>query len=233
VVYTTDNGAEAFTWPDGGSTPFKGEKATNWEGAFRVPTLIRWPGVIKPGTIVNDPCAHEDFIPTFAAAAGNTNLVEDLKSGTTLNGKTFRVHLDGENLMPFFKGDAKETPREGFIYWSDDGELMALRVRDWKLNFMEQHTEVSPQTPLSVWQGNFTKLRAPNIYNLRSDPFEKGPQSMEFGNWQAHRAFLLVPAQAIVAKYLESFKEFPPRAKAASFTVSDAMDKITVGSAKD
>ncbi len=233
VVYTTDNGAEAFTWPDGGSTPFKGEKATNWEGAFRVPTLIRWPGVIKPGTLVNDMGAHEDFIPTFAAAAGNANLVQELKSGTTLNGKTFRVHLDGDNLMPFFKGDAKETPREGFLYWSDDGDLMALRVRDWKVNFMEQHTEVDPKTPLSVWQGNFTKLRAPNIYNLRSDPFEKGTQSMEYGNWQAHRSFLLVPAQAIVAKYLESFKEFPPRAKAASFTVSDAMDKITVGSAKD
>jgi arylsulfatase len=233
VVYTTDNGAEAFTWPDGGSTPFKGEKATNWEGAFRVPTLIRWPGVIKPGTIINDMGAHEDFVPTFAAAAGNPNLVEELKSGTTLNGKTFRVHLDGENLMPFLKGDARETPREGFLYWSDDGDLMALRVRDWKVNFMEQHTEVDPRTPLSVWQGNFTKLRAPNIYNLRSDPFEKGTQSMEYGNWQIHRSFLLVPAQAIIAKYLESFKEFPPRAKAASFTVSDAMDKITVGSAKD
>jgi arylsulfatase len=231
VVYTTDNGAEAFTWPDGGSTPFKGEKATNWEGAFRVPTLIRWPGVIKPGTIVNDMCAHEDFIPTFAAAAGNPNLIDDLKSGTTLNGKTFRVHLDGENLLPFFKGDTKETPREGFLYWSDDGDLMALRVRDWKVNFMEQHSEVDPQTPLSVWQGNFTKLRAPNLYNLRSDPFEKGTGSINYAEWQAHRAFMFVPAQAIVAKWLESFKEFPPRAKAASFTVSDAMDKITVGSA--
>jgi arylsulfatase A-like enzyme len=231
VVYTTDNGAEAFTWPDGGSTPFKGEKATNWEGGFRVPTLIRWPGVIKPGTIVNDVCAHEDFIPTFAAAAGNPNLVEEVKSGTTLNGKTFRVHLDGENLLPFFKGDAKETPREGFLYWSDDGDLMALRVRDWKVNFMEQHTEVNPKAPLSVWQGNFTKLRAPNLYNLRSDPFEKGTDSINYGEWQAHRAFLFVPAQAIVAKWLDSFKDFPPRAKAASFTVSDAMEKITVGSA--
>jgi arylsulfatase len=231
VVYTTDNGAEAFTWPDGGSTPFKGEKATNWEGAFRVPTLIRWPGVIKPGTIVNDIGAHEDFMPTFAAAAGNANLVEDLKSGTTLNGKTFRVHLDGENLLPFFKGDAKETPREGFLYWSDDGDLMALRVRDWKVNFMEQHSELDPKTPLSVWQGNFTKLRAPNLYNLRSDPFEKGTVSINYPEWQVHRAFLFVPAQAIVGKWLDSFKDFPPRAKTASFTVSDAMDKITVGSA--
>jgi arylsulfatase A-like enzyme len=231
VVYTTDNGAEAFTWPDGGSTPFKGEKATNWEGAFRVPTLIRWPGVIKPGTIVNDMCAHEDFIPTFAAAAGNANLVEELKSGTTLNGRTFRVHLDGENLLPFLKGDAKDSPREGFPYWSDDGELMAIRVRDWKITFMEQHTEPDPKTPLSVWQGNFTKLRGPNLYNLRADPFEKGTSSIYYGDWQAHRAFMFVPAQAIVGKMLDSFKDFPPRAKAASFTVSDAMDKITVGSA--
>ena len=231
VVYTTDNGAEAFTWPDGGSTPFKGEKATNWEGAFRVPTLIRWPGVIKPGTIVNDMCAHEDFIPTFAAAAGNPNLVDDLKSGATLNGKTFRVHLDGDNLLPFLKGDAKNSPREGFPYWSDDGELMALRVRDWKVSFMEQHTEVNPKTPAGPWQGDFTKLRAPMLYNLRADPFERGTESINYGDWMAHRMFMLVPAQAIVAKMLDSFKEFPPRAKAASFTVSDAMEKVTVGRA--
>ena len=128
VVYTTDNGAEVITWPDGGSTPFKGEKATNWEGGFRVPCLIRWPGVIKPGTIVNDICAHEDFIPTFAAAAGEPNLVENLLKGTTLNGKNFKVHLDGMNLMPFLKGEAKESPRNEFFYWSDDGDLMAIRV---------------------------------------------------------------------------------------------------------
>jgi arylsulfatase len=231
VIYTTDNGAEAFTWPDGGSTPFRGEKATNWEGAFRVPCLIRWPGTIQPGTIVNDICAHEDFIPTFAAAAGETGLVDKLKTGHTLNGKRFKVHLDGMNLLPFFKGEAPRSPREEFLYWSDDGELMALRFREWKIAFMEQHAEVNPKTPLGVWQGNFTKLRGPNLYNLRSDPFERGSESMLFGNWQAHRAFLFVPAQAVVARYVESFKEFPPRAKAASFTVSDVMDKIsTTGS---
>jgi len=232
VVYTTDNGAEVFTWPDGGSTPFKGEKATNWEGGFRVPCLIRWPGVIKPGTIVNDVGAHEDFIPTFAAANGEPDLVEKLKKGFTLNGKSFKVHLDGYNLMPFLRGDAKETPRQEFLYWSDDGDLMALRVRNWKVSFMEQHVEVGPKTPLGVWQGNFLKLRAPMLYNVRSDPFERGPSSMLYGDWHAHRAFLLVPAQAVVAQYLESFKEFPPRAKAASFTVSDAMDKITAAGNK-
>jgi arylsulfatase A-like enzyme len=229
VVYTTDNGAEVFTWPDGGTTPFKGEKATNWEGGFRVPCLIKWPGVIQPGTIVNDLCAHEDFIPTFAAANGDTDLVERTKKGTTLNGKTFKVHLDGFNLMPFLKGDAKEAPRKEFLYWSDDGDLMALRVQNWKVSFMEQHTEVDPKTPLGVWQGNFLRLRAPMLYNVRSDPFERGPSSMLYGDWHAHRAFLLVPAQAIVARYIESFKDFPPRAKAASFTVSDVMDKISVG----
>ncbi|MET3991733.1 arylsulfatase A-like enzyme [Bradyrhizobium sp. S3.9.2] len=227
VVYTTDNGTEAFTWPDGGSTPFKGEKATNWEGGFRVPCLMRWPGVIQPGTIINDICAHEDFIPTFAAANGDPDLVEKVKKGSMLNGKTFKVYLDGFNLMPFLKGDVKESPRKEFLYWSDDGDLMALRLRDWKISFMEQHTEIGPKTPLGVWQGNFTKLRGPNLYNLRTDPFERGPDSIYYADWQAHRAFMFVPAQAIVAKYIESFKEFPPRAKAASFTVSDVMDKLT------
>ena len=163
-----------LTWPDGGATPFQGEKATNWEGAFRVPCLIRWPGVIKPGTIVNDVCAHEDFIPTFAAAAGEPDLVDKVKKGHTMNGKNFKVHLDGTNLMPFFKGDAKEPPRQEFLYWSDDGDLMAIRVRDWKITFMEQNNEISPKLPTGPWQGQFTKLRMPNLYNLRADPFERG-----------------------------------------------------------
>jgi len=226
VVYTTDNGSEVFTWPDGGTTPFKGEKATNWEGGFRVPCLIRWPGAVKPGTIVNDMGTHQDFIPTFAAAAGETGLVDKLKTGHSLNGKTFKVHLDGYNLLPFFKGEANVSPREGFLYWSDDGDLMALRVRDWKMSFQEQHVQTNPKTPLGVWQGQFTKLRTPMIYNLRADPFERGPESVFYGDWAAHRMFLLVPAQVIVAEYLESFKEFPPRAKAASFSVSDVMEKI-------
>ena len=230
VVYTTDNGAEVITWPDGGTTPFRGEKATNWEGGFRVPCLIRWPGVIRPGTVANDICAHQDFMPTFAAAAGEFDLVEKLKKGGTLNGKNFKVHLDGYNLMPFLKGEMQASPREGFLYWSDDGDLMALRVRDWKVSFMEQNTQINPETPMGVWQGQFTKLRAPSLYNLRTDPFERGPESLNYGNWQAHRMYVFVPAQAIIAEYIESFKEFPPRAKAASFSVSDVMDKITADS---
>jgi arylsulfatase len=230
VVYTTDNGAEVITWPHGGSTPFKGEKATNWEGGFRVPCLIRWPGVIKPGTIVNDICAHQDFMPTFAATAGETDLVEKMKKGGTLNGKDFKVHLDGYNLMSFLKVEAQTSPRGGFLYWSDDGDLMALRVGEWKISFMEQNTKINPETPMGVWQGQFTKLRAPSLYNLRTDPFERGPESLNYGDWQAHRMFAFVPAQAIIAEYIESFKEFPPRAKAASFSVGDVMDKVTTAS---
>jgi arylsulfatase A-like enzyme len=230
VVYTTDNGAECFTWPDGGSTPFRGEKATNWEGAFRVPMLMRWPGIIKPGTIVNDVCAHEDLIPTFAAAAGEPDLVEKVRKGHQLNGKTFKVHLDGNNLLPFLSGKEKESPRQAFFYWSDDGDLMAVRVLRYKIAFIQQDGEADPRTPLGVWQEQFTRLRVPNLYDLRADPFERGPNSIYYADWNVHRCFLLVPAQAIVAKMLESFKEFPPRAKAASFTVSDAMEKIETAS---
>src|SRR5262249_16645992 len=139
VVYTTDNGAEKFTWPDGGTSPFKGEKATNWEGAFRVPCVIRWPGMIKPGTVINEICAHEDFMPTFAAAAGDTSLVSRILKGGSLNGKNFKVHLDGYNLIPLFSGQTKESPRKEFLYWSDDGDLMAIRAYQWKITFMEQN----------------------------------------------------------------------------------------------
>ena len=233
VVYTTDNGAEAFTWPDGGTTPFRGEKATNWEGAFRVPTCIRWPGVIKPDTVVNDICAHEDLIPTFAAAAGEPDLVAKVLKGYSANGKNFKVHLDGYNLMPFLKGDVKESPRKEFLYWSDDGDLMAIRVGNWKAAFMEQHAEVVPNTPIGVWQGQFTKLRAPNLYNLKSDPFERSGDSIYKGDWQAKRSFLVVPAQAAAAQWLASFKEFPPRQKPASFNLDEVMKKMSEQASKD
>ncbi|PNU02311.1 arylsulfatase [Novosphingobium guangzhouense] len=230
VVYTTDNGAECFTWPDGGTTPFKGEKATNWEGGFRVPCVIRWPGVIEPGQVINDICAHEDFLPTLAAAAGDNDVVERVKKGGKIGDLTFKVHLDGHNLIPFFKGDEAESPRKGFAYWSDDGDLMAIRVGHWKVTFLAQNTEINPRTPVGVWQGQFTALRAPLMFNLRSDPFERGPESIEYASFIAHRMFLMVPAQGIVAHLLGTFKEFPPRAKAASWTVSDAMDKIGTAS---
>jgi arylsulfatase len=230
VAYTTDNGAETCTFPDGGATPFRGEKATNFEGGFRVPCALRWPGVIKPGQRINDICAHEDFIPTFAAAAGEPDLVEKVTKGHQLNGKTFKVHLDGHNLLPFLSGKEKAGPRKGFLYWSDDGDLLAIRVSEWKITFMEQHSQISPETPVSVWQGEFSRVRAPLLYNIKSDPFERGPESFMYGRWMAEHVWVQVPVQAIVAKWLESFKAFPPRAKAASFTVGDVMDKIATAS---
>jgi arylsulfatase len=227
VVYTTDNGAEVFTWPDGGTTPFRGEKATNWEGGFRVPTLIRWPGVIKPGIVVNDIGAHEDLIPTFAAAAGEPDLVAKVKKGYAANGKNFKVHLDGYNLMPFLKGEVKESLRKEFLYWSDDGDLLAIRVNEWKVAFLEQHTEMSPQYPVGVWQGQFNHLRVPNLFNLRADPFERGPSSIYYADWQVRRVFVQVPIQAYVAKWLENFKEFPQRQKPASFNLDQVMQKLS------
>lgn len=227
VVYTTDNGAECFTWPDGGTTPFRGEKATNWEGAFRVPCCIRWPGVIKPGQVINDLCSHEDFLPTFCAAAGEPDIVAKCLTGYQANGKTFKNHLDGYNLMPFLKGDVKESPRNEFLYWSDDGDLMAIRIGNWKAAFMEQYAEIVPNTPIGVWQGEFTKLRAPNLYNLRTDPFERSGDSIYKGDWQAKRSFLLVPAQAAASQWLASFKEFPPRQKPASFNLDEVMRKMS------
>jgi arylsulfatase len=226
VVYTTDNGAEVMTWPDGGTTPFRGEKATNWEGGFRVPMCIRWPGVIKPGQVINDICAHEDLIPTFAAAAGEPDLVEKVKKGYQAGGKDFKVHLDGYNLIPFFKGEVKESPRKEFLYWSDDGDLLAIRVNEWKVSFLEQHGKVSDKYPAGVWASQFTRLRVPTLYNLRADPFERGPDSQLFADWYMHRVFLFVPSQAIVAKWLESFKEYPIRQKPASFNLDEVMRKL-------
>jgi arylsulfatase A-like enzyme len=222
VVYTSDNGAEMMSWPDGGSTPYRGEKAQNWEGAYRVPTLIRWPGVIKPGTIFNQFFAHEDFLPTFAAAAGNPDIVQQCLTSCTSGDRSFHVHLDGYNLMPILSGQTTESPRREFLYWSDDGDLFAIRVLNWKAIFM-----VSNSVGLGIWRDEFTRLRAPLIINLRSDPFERGPNSSWYDDWMARRAFLLVPAQAIVGQWLSSFKDFPPRQRPAAFNLDEVMKKLT------
>jgi arylsulfatase len=223
VAFTTDNGAEVMSWPDGGATPFRGEKDTNWEGGWRVPFVMRWPGVIKPGQLINDICSLQDLIPTFAAAAGEPDLVEKVKKGYKIGDKTFKVHLDGYNLMPFLSGKEKESPRKGFLYWSDDGDLMALRVGNWKVHFLEQRAH-----GLGVWKEPLVPLRAPSMINLRSDPFERGNEdaSIFYDKWMMDRAFLLVPAQAIVGEFLKTFQEFPPRAKAASFSIDQAMEKL-------
>lgn len=222
VVYTTDNGAEVMTWPDGGSTPFRGEKATNWEGGFRVPMLIRWPGVIKPGTIYNDIFAHEDLIPTFAAAGGDSDVVSRCKQGCQSGSKSFKVHLDGYNLVPFLRGQVNESPRKEFLYWNDDGELVAMRLNQWKVVFKEQLHH-----GLNVWRKEFTNLRAPKIFNLRADPFEQGDTSFQYDRWMAERAFLIVPSQALVNQWLGTLKEFPIRQKPASFNLDEVMQQLS------
>src|SRR5262245_39641547 len=166
VMWSTDNGAEVFSWPDGGTTPFRGEKDTNWEGGWRVPCVIRWPGVIKPGTVSSEVCAHEDMLPTILAAAGDADIVEKCRKGHEVGDKTFKVHLDGYNLIPGLKGEAKEWPRKEMLYWSDDGDLMALRYDKWKMHFVEQRADA-----FRVWSEPLVKLRVPLIFNLRSDPF--------------------------------------------------------------
>jgi arylsulfatase A-like enzyme len=215
VVFTTDNGAELLSWPDGGSTPFRGEKDTNWEGGWRVPCVMRWPGVIRPGQVINDICSLYDFIPTFAAAAGEPDLVGKVKKGYTADNRTFKVHLDGVNLMPFLKGEVEKCPREGFIYFSDDGDLLAIRAGNWKVVFIEQRAK-----GLGVWREPFTQLRVPKLFNLRSDPFEAAENSTLFyDKWTADHTFIQVPIQGIAAQWLASFKEFPIRQKPASFSL--------------
>src|SRR5215813_11765265 len=222
VMYSTDNGAEICTWPDGGMTPFRGEKDTNYEGGWRVPCAIRWPGVIEPGTVSNEIFSHTDMLPTLAAVGGDPDIVEKLKKGVQLGKKKFKVHIDGFNLLPFVKGEVKENPRKGFLYWSDDGDLMALRVGNWKLTFMEQRAH-----GFGVWEEPLVAKRVPDIYNLRSDPFERATEdaNLFYAKWKADRAFLLVPAQAIVGQFLQTFREFPPRQRPASFSIDQALEK--------
>jgi len=222
VMYTTDNGAEIMSWPDGGSTPFRSEKNTNWEGGWRVPALIRWPGIIRPGTVSNEIFSHQDMLPTLLAGAGEPDIVEKLRKGYKAGNKSFKVHIDGYNMLPFFKGEAKEDPRKGFLYWSDDGELVAARYGQWKVHFQEQRAH-----GLNVWSEPFVPLRVPKIFNLRSDPFESADQNatMYYDSWFADRVFLLIPAQVFIGEYLKTFLEFPPRQRPASFSIDQALEK--------
>jgi arylsulfatase len=209
-----------MSYPDGGQTPFRGEKATGWEGGFRVPMVMRWPGVIKPGTVVNEFLAHEDLLPTFAAAAGEPDVVAKALKGYQAGSKNFKVHFDGYNLIPFFKGEAK-SPRHEFLYWNDDGQLCAVRVENLKMYFMIQEHK-----GLGVWQREFTNLRIPLVFNLRSDPYERADESvLPFDTSQ--QLYFIVPGQVVVAKWLETFKEFPPRQKPASFNIDAVLQKMT------
>jgi arylsulfatase len=222
VMYSTDNGAEVFSWPDGGTTMFRGEKATQWEGGFRVPTAIRWPGVIKPATVVNDIGAHEDMLTTLLAAAGEPKVKEELLKGKRVGGTTYKVHLDGYNLMPALKGEA-DWPRREFIYWTDDGNVAALRYDNWKITFLKQNAH-----GLEVWRSPFEELRAPLLANLRMDPFERAEyETIGYGAWYVDHMFVFGPAAAYVGNWLQSFKEFPPRQKPGSFNLNKVMEAVT------
>jgi arylsulfatase A-like enzyme len=224
-MYSTDNGAESFSWPDGGTTMFRGEKNTNWEGGYRVPTAIRWPEVIEPGTIVNDIGAHEDMFLTLVNAAGAENVKEDLLQGITIGGRDYKVHLDGYDLGPALRGEA-EWPRQDFIYWTDDGSVAALRYGNWKATFLVQRAH-----GLNVWLEPFVALRAPLLTNLRMDPFELAHEiGMDYGRWYVEHMFMIAPAAAYVARWLESFREFPPRQEPGSFNLDRVMEAVMAGS---
>jgi arylsulfatase len=222
VMYSTDNGAEVMSWPDGGTTPFRGEKDTNWEGGWRVPCCIRWPGHIKPGTVSNEIFSHTDMLPTLLGVAGEPNIVEKLKKGYKAGKKTFKVHIDGWNMLPFLQGEVKENPRKVFFYWSDDGDLMALRYEQWKIHFIEQRAH-----GLGVWREPFDEMRIPLLFNIRADPMERAnvDASIFYDKWFVDRAFALVPAQAAVGMFLKTFEEFPPRQRPASFSIDQALQK--------
>jgi arylsulfatase A-like enzyme len=225
-MYSTDNGAETFTWPDGGTTMFRGEKNTQWEGGYRVPTLIRWPGTIKPGTVINEIAAHEDMMPTLLAAAGDPNVAAELLKGKTIGDQTYKVHLDGYDLAPALKG-AGEWPRKEFIYWTDDGNVAALRYDNWKVTFLEQKAE-----GMRVWQEPFDALRAPLLANLRMDPFERAREedAMGYQRWWIEHMYVIAPASAYVGQWLQSFRDFPPRQKPGSFNLDRVMEAVTAGS---
>jgi arylsulfatase len=223
VMYSTDNGVHMNSWPDAGMTPFRSEKNTNWEGAFRVHCLIRWPGQIPAGVVSNEIVQHHDWLPTFLAAAGEPDIVEKPKQGYQAEEKRFRVHIDGYDLGPYLTGNIDESPRKGFIYFSDDGHLLALRFDDWKVVFMEQRVRGTRQ----VWAEPFVPLRVPKLFNLRTDPFERADiTSNTYYEWILENAYIILAATAIVTPFLETFKEFQPRQMAAGFTIDQALQKL-------
>jgi len=204
IIYSTDNGAETFTWPDGGTIPFHGEKGTTWEGGFRVPAFIKWPGVLEPGTKLNGIVSHEDMIPTLLAAVGEPDIKEKLKSGLTIDGRRYKVHLDGYNLLPWFKGEVEDSPRDEIMYFDQAGNLNAIRYKNWKIHFAMLEGNIASAVRIqTAW---------PKIINLRADPFERAWHDSEmYLRWMVDNMWLFVPAQVFTSQWLESFKEFPPR----------------------
>jgi arylsulfatase len=228
VMYSTDNGAEVFSWPDGGTTPFRGEKNENWEGGYRVPLALKWPGVIKPGQVSNEIISHMDWIPTFMAAVGDDDIKGKLEKGARIGGKSYKVHLDGYNFLPYFEGKEKQGPRREFFYFSDTGDLLGLRYNKWKVVFAEQREE-----GFNVWQEPFTVLRLPKIFDLRADPFELADHlGIGYERWRIDRLYLLVPAQVFVGDFLATFRQYPPRQKPGSFSIDQVLESLQAGSAR-
>jgi len=223
VMYSTDNGPHMNSWPDGAMTPFRSEKNTNWEGAYRVPGMVRWPGRIKPGQVSNEIVAHLDWLPTLLAIGGDTGIKAKLASGHKVGDMTYKVHLDGDNLVPYLTGQVDKSPRNSFLYFNDDQQLTSLRYDNWKLVFLEQR---APGT-LRIWAEPFVNLRVPKIFNLRTDPYERADiTSNTYYDWLMDHVFLLIPAQEYVGQFLASFREFPQRQKAASFNLDDVVSKL-------
>jgi arylsulfatase len=222
VMYSTDNGPHYNTWPDAGTTPFRSEKNSNWEGAYRVPTFVKWPGHFQAGVTLNGIVSHEDWLPTFAAAAGAPDIKEQLKNGVTLNGRTYKNYIDGYNMMDYLNGKVKESPRKEFIYVNDDGQVVALRYMDWKAVFYENRG-----VAFGVWREPFTELRIPLLFNLRRDPFEKAQHnSNTYNDWFLDRPFVIVPMQQFIGNFLMSMVEYPPSQKPGSFNLEGIQKKI-------
>jgi arylsulfatase A-like enzyme len=225
VQYSTDNGPHYNTWPDAGTTPFRSEKNSNWEGAYRVPTFVRWPGHFPAGTTLNGIVSHEDWLPTFAAAAGDPDVKERLLKGTTINGRSYKNHLDGYNLLDYLSGKTKASPRNQFIYVNDDGQIVAIRYADWKVVFLENRGEA-----FGVWREPFVELRVPLLFNLRRDPFERAQHnSNTYNDWFLDRPFVIVPLQKFAGEFLMSMKEFPPSQTAGSFNLDKIQKQIEAG----
>jgi len=230
VFYSTDNGPHMNTWPDAAMTPFRGEKNTNWEGGWRVPAMVRWPGHIEADSISNEIMHHMDWLPTFLAAAGNTDVKEDLLTSHKAIGRDYKVHLDGYNMLPMLTDKTDTNPRKEIFYFSDDGELMALRYQDWKITFMEQRAEATFQ----AWREPLVTLRIPLLFNLRRDPYERAMvTSNTYDDWFLDRPYLLLPAQDYVGKFLQTFVEYPPRQEAASFNLDKVMKKLAQSHGSD
>lgn len=224
VMYSTDNGPHMNSWPDGAMTPFRSEKNTNWEGAYRVPGMVRWPGKIKPGQVSNEMVAHLDWLPTLVAIGGDTEAKDKLAKGYTAGDMTYKVHLDGDNLVPYLTGQTPRSPRKSFLYFNDDQQLTALRYDNWKLVFLEQQVAGT----MRLWAAPFVNLRVPKIFNLRTDPYERADiTSNTYYDWLIDHVFLLIPAQDYVGQFLASFKDFPQRQKAASFNLDEVMSRLS------